>query len=102
MPGINGTDTLHCVVPAAVPAPPVLVDHVTEFTPTLSLEVPVNMMLDAEVETNVDEGEVMVTLGGVLSAVVGGPGTGGAGTIGLTGVTGAATVWRVTSNCWDT
>jgi hypothetical protein len=49
-----------------MPDPPVLVDHVTLVTPTLSLAVPLKTMDDAEVEIDEDEGEAMVSEGGVV------------------------------------
>ena len=82
IPTISGIVALHCVVPLAVPDAPVLVDQVTLFTPTLSLAVPLNSMEDAEVETPVDEGELIVSDGGVVSGPVGGGGV----------------VWRVTTS----
>jgi hypothetical protein len=97
-PTSNGTVALHCmvVVPipdAAVPAPPVLVDHVTEVTPTLSLATPLKTIDAADVETDVEEGDVMVSAGGVVFDVevgavgVVGVGAGvGVGTVGVVGV----------------
>ena len=55
----------------AVPDPPVLVDHVTEVTPTLSLEVPLKAMDADEVEIDDADGAVMVSEGGVVSGDVG-------------------------------
>jgi hypothetical protein len=52
-----------------VPAPPVFVAQVTVFTPTLSLAVPLNASDDAEVETDVDDGIEIVSVGGVVSPV---------------------------------
>ncbi len=63
----KGIVALHCVVPLAVPAPPVLVDHVTAVTPTLSLDVPLKTIDDAEVEID-DEGDAIMSEGGVVSA----------------------------------
>jgi hypothetical protein len=57
----------HCVVPDAVPAPPVDVVHVTEVTPTLSIAVPLKVMADEATETMVEPGERIVSDGGVLS-----------------------------------
>ena len=68
-PTNSGTVALHCVVPDAVPAPPVFVAQVTVFTPTLSLAVPLNASDDAEVETDVDDGIEIVSAGGVVSPV---------------------------------
>src|SRR5579872_6877592 len=55
------------VVPAATPDCPVLVAQVTDVTPTLSLAVPENVMEDAVVEMEVDDGEAIVRVGGVVS-----------------------------------
>jgi hypothetical protein len=55
------------VVPFAVPDAPVLVDQVTFVTPTLSLAVPLNAMVAADVETVVPPGDPMVNVGGVVS-----------------------------------
>jgi hypothetical protein len=84
-PTSSGTVALHCVVlvvptPDAVPAPPVLVDHVTEVTPALSLAVPLNTIDAAEVETDVEDGDRMVNEGGgVFDADVGDVGVVGVG-----------------------
>lgn len=67
-PTSNGTVALHCVVPVDVPAPPVLVVQVTDVTPTLSLAVPLKTIDAAEVETDVDAGDIMVNEGGVVFA----------------------------------
>jgi hypothetical protein len=75
---------LHAAVPDAVPDEPVLVDHVTDVTPTLSLAEPLKEIEAAEVPTVVEEGELMVSVGGVVSLVGGFPGL----------VAG----WRVTTN----
>lgn len=69
-PTNKGIVALHCVVPIAFPAPPVLVDHVTEVTPTLSLAEPLKTIDDAEVEIEDEDGEAMVSEGGVVSAAV--------------------------------
>jgi hypothetical protein len=50
-PTSSGTGALHCVVPEAVPAPPVFVDQVTLATPERSEAVPLNVS-DASVVTN--------------------------------------------------
>ena len=47
-----------------------LVDHVTAVTPTLSLAVPLKTMDDADVEIDDDEGDPMVSEGGVVLAGV--------------------------------
>jgi len=57
---------LHCAVPDAVPDPPVLVNQVTEVTPTLSVAVPLKAIDDADVDTEVDEGVIIVSDGGVV------------------------------------
>ena len=69
----------HCVVPWAVPDRPVLVDQVTAATPTLSDAVPENWSEDAEVDTMLPPGDVMVRVGGVVSLPAGGGGGGGGG-----------------------
>jgi hypothetical protein len=83
-PTSNGMEALHCVVPAAVPAPPVLVDQVTAATPTVSLDVPLKARDGDDVEMLVDEGELIVSEGGVVSVPVGGAVTGGVTTGGAT------------------
>jgi hypothetical protein len=70
-PTSSGTVAFHCVVPVvpvrdAVPDPPVLVVHVTEVTPTLSLATPLKTIDAADVETDVEDGVVMVNEGGVV------------------------------------
>jgi hypothetical protein len=69
-PTSNGIVADHAVVPLALPAPPVFVDHVTAVTPTLSLAVPVKTIDDAEVEIDDDEGDAIVSEGGVVSVGV--------------------------------
>ena len=54
-----------------MPEPPVLVDHETEVTPTLSLAVPLKTIDDAEVEIVDEEGEAMLSEGGVVSVPAG-------------------------------
>ena len=75
-PTSSGIDADQLVVPFAVPDWPVLVDHVTEVTPVLSLAVPLNEIVAAEVETDVAPGETIVNVGGAVSGpppvVVGG------------------------------
>src|ERR1700690_3470864 len=84
-------EALHCVVPAAVPEVPVLVDQATAVTPVLSLAVPL-MPMDAEAVAMEDEdGELMVSVGGVVSFV---PVVGVAGAVGA----GDETAVRVTIN----
>jgi hypothetical protein len=66
----SGTVALHCVVPEATPACPTFVDQVTAVTPTLSVADPLKTMEAAAVEIEVDEGEVMLSDGGVVSVGV--------------------------------
>lgn len=78
-PTSSGIDADQFVIPLGVPDWPVLVDHVTDVTPTLSLAVPLNVIVEAEVDTDVAPGEEIVNVGGVVSVpppVVGGAGTG--------------------------
>jgi len=75
---------LQVAVPDAVPEEPVLVDHVTDVTPTLSLAEPLKEIEAAEVPTVVEEGELTVSVGGVVSLVG--------------GFTGLDATWRVTTN----
>jgi hypothetical protein len=77
-----GIAAVHCAVPVATPLAPVFVLQVTDATATLSEAVPLKTMDAAEVAIVVAEGELMVKVGGVVS--------GDLGTIGVTGVTGAA------------
>jgi hypothetical protein len=81
-PTNNGTAALHCVVPTAVPAPPVLVVHVTDVTPTLSLATPLKTIDADDVDTDVEEGVVMVIEGGVVFSVD----VGDVGAVGAVGV----------------
>lgn len=74
-PTSNGIDADQLVVPLAVPDCPILVDHTTDVTPALSLAVPLNTIVDDDVETVVAPGDAMVNVGGValvLVPVVGG------------------------------
>ena len=68
-PTSSGICAVHCVVPAAVPDPPVLVAHVIAVTPTLSLAVPLTTIEVAAVEITADEEEVIASCGGVVSLV---------------------------------
>jgi len=68
----RGMAALQAVVPVAVPEPPKLLAQVTVVTPTLSLAVPLITIEDSAVETMFEEGEVMVSEGGVVSPVLGG------------------------------
>lgn len=65
-PTSSGIVADQLVVPEAAPDCPVLVAHVTEATPTLSLEVPEKVIDDAEVETEVEDGDRIVSAGGVV------------------------------------
>jgi hypothetical protein len=67
-------------VPAATPASPVEVVHLTAVTATLSLAVPLMAMAGALVETMVKPGDLISSEGAVASpGVVGGGTAGGAG-----------------------
>ena len=67
-------------VPAATPAPPVEVVHLTAVTPMLSLAVPLMAMAEAVVEAMVNPGDFICSEGGVVSPFAGGAGVGvGAG-----------------------
>lgn len=66
-PTRSGIDADQLVVPAANPDCPVFVAQVTAATPTLSLAVPLKLIDVAEVETDVDDGDVIVKAGGVVS-----------------------------------
>jgi hypothetical protein len=71
-PATRGTCADQLVVPAAVPEPPVDVDHVTEVTPELSAAVPVTVRNAAVVLRMVEAGEVIRSEGGVGLALTGG------------------------------
>ena len=71
-PTSSGIVADQLVVPLAAPEPPVFVDHVTLVTPTLSLAVPLNAIVDADVDTLVAPGDPMVNAGGVMSDPPGG------------------------------
>jgi hypothetical protein len=62
---------LHCVVPVAVPDDPVLVLQVTRATPDASEAAPMKLSAASVVETDVELGEEIVSVGAVVS-----PGTG--------------------------
>ena len=66
-PTSNGIDADQLVVPLAVPDCPMLVDHATDVTPTLSLAVPLNAIEADDVETAVPPGDAIVKVGGVAS-----------------------------------
>ena len=72
-PTSNGMVAVQFVVPVASPVVPVEAVHTTSVTATLSRDVPARRMLEAVVDTTVLEGEVMVSVG----AVVSGPEVGG-------------------------
>jgi len=55
-PTSSGIVAVHAVVPDAVPAPPVLVDHITLATPDESEAVPLNVNEASMVATEVDDG----------------------------------------------
>ena len=68
------------VVPAATPASPVELVHLTAVTATLSLAVPLMAITDALVEMMVNPGDLICSAGGVVSPFAGGAGAGvGAG-----------------------
>ena len=75
-PVTRGTCADQLVVPAAVPEPPVDVDHVTEVIPKLSAAVPITVRDAAVALMMVDAGEVIRSDGGVGLAL----------TVGVTGV----------------
>ena len=66
----------HDDVPAATPAPPVELVHLTAVTATLSLAVPLITMADALVEMMVNPGDLICSVGGVMSPFAGGAGVG--------------------------
>ena len=68
-------------VPAAVPASPVELVHLTAVTATLSLAVPLMAIVDAVVDTMVNPGDWISSAGGVVS-----PGAGAGGGVGDGGV----------------
>lgn len=58
----------HAVVPLAVPPPPPLLLQVTCVTPTLSLAVPLRLMLfEKMLKVEALVGDVMLIVGGVVS-----------------------------------
>ena len=59
-PTSSGMVALHCDVPEAVPDCPKLFDHVTDAT--LPPAVPVKTIEVADVETDVDPGDVMASV----------------------------------------
>lgn len=66
-PTNSGIAADHVVVPLAVPEDPVLVDQVTLATPTLSEAVPENVSVANPVETVLPPGDVMLSVGAVVS-----------------------------------
>jgi hypothetical protein len=72
VPGCSAMpDADQLVVPVAVPLPPALLLHVTCVTPTLSAAVPPSVSGVVRVEyVAPDVGEVMLTVGGVVSGGV--------------------------------
>ena len=58
---------VHVVVPVAAPEPPVELLHVTHVTPVLSDAVPEKTIAAAVVNAFVVAGDVMVSVGGVVS-----------------------------------
>jgi hypothetical protein len=97
-PTRRGIDADQLVVPLAVPDCPVFVDQVTEVTPTLSLAVPLNAMVAAEVDTEVAPGDATVKVGGVV--LVGEPVVvGGAGAVGGVTVVGGALCMVTVTTC---
>src|SRR5207247_163503 len=57
-------------VPLATPAPPKVLDQRTAATPTLSDAVPLRLILPAEVESSIDPGERICTVGATESVSV--------------------------------
>src|ERR1017187_2910109 len=74
------------VVPAATPASPVELVHLTAVTATLSLAVPLMAMAGALVEMMVNPGGLICSVGGVVSPFAGGAGAGVGGGGGGAGV----------------
>ena len=84
-------------VPVALPEAPLEVDQVTDATPALSVARPWNVMLLAAVDTMVEEGLVMRSVGGVVLPFEPGCGPEGEdGELGVDGVVGAGAACRVT------
>lgn len=81
-PVSKGIDALQLLVPAAVPDEPVLVFQVTLATATLSIAMPKKLYAAALVETVVPPGDVIVSVGGVVSFVPVGVGVGAGGGVG--------------------
>ena len=79
LPTSTGAVNDQLVVPEAVPDPPVDVVQWTEVTPTLSLAVPLIATEARDVESINEDGDVTVSVGGVVSLgfVVGGFADGG-------------------------
>jgi len=86
VPTSSGTLALQAVVPEALPESPDEVVHFTAATPTLSLAVPVNENAAAVVETIVEPGDTICSVGGTVSGPEGVGVGGGAGAGGGVGV----------------
>jgi len=99
VPTSTGACRLQYAVPDAVPEAPVEVVHVTAVTPTLSFAVPLTAMLVEDVETIVEAGETMRSVGGVVSLPVegeaGADGVDGGLIRGLSGAVDAAAGYRL-------
>jgi hypothetical protein len=67
-PTNNGIVADHAVVPLAVPEPPVDVVQVTRETATLSAAVPLTEIVADDVETMVEPGLTILSVGGTVSA----------------------------------
>ena len=86
MPTSSGITADHEAVPAAVPAAPFEVLHVTAATPTLSAAVPASEIAAEDVATIVAAGETIRSEGAIASLDTGG--SGADGTAGATGPVG--------------
>jgi hypothetical protein len=69
-------------VPAATPEPPVELVHLTAVTATLSPAVPLMAIAGALVEVMVNPGDLICSVGGVVSPFAGGVGVGVGGGVG--------------------
>ncbi len=86
VPTSRGTLADHDAVPAATPASPVEVVHLTEVTPTLSLAIPLIAITGALVAMMVNPGEWICSEGAVVSRPAGGGagvGVGAGGGVGI-------------------
>ena len=82
VPVSSGRDALQDRVPVAVPELPVEVVHFTLVTPTLSVERPLSVIAGDVVDTMLNPGERICSVGAVVSPPAGGVTggwTGGAG-----------------------